>query len=137
MPGNADERGPDKDRPDDDSLYLIDETVELEDLNGRQGYVWEIEEDMDPESEYVVRAISRASGSFRVHILPVEEAEAFKEGENFWPEWTSDSGDKISSSVSVDTDDENPYFHSGDLRLAIEQSSRNTGDITMKFREIN
>lgn len=115
--------------------YVIDETIELEDFGGHKGYIWDIDEDIDPESEYVVRAISRDSGSIQVEILPEEEAEALEAGENYWPEWTSRSGDKISQVAKVDLDDEDPYYHSGDLKLAVVRTSTDAERVTMKFRE--
>lgn len=130
MPGNSD-RG----SSNEGDHYLIDETVELEDFDGNMGYVWEIEEDMDPESEYTIRAIARSRGNIEVHILPVEEAEAFESGENFWPEWSTPSQTEIQADAAIDTDDEDPYFHSGDLRLAVERTGGTPEKVTMKFRE--
>lgn len=131
--GNEKNQG--KDNNPNRDQYIIDETVELKDYDGNQGYVWEIDEDIDPESEYVIRAIVRDEGSVKPLILPKEEAEAFKNGDNYWPEWSSSGGDKVKAKVRVNTEDEDPYFHSGDLKLAITKSSRNPSRVTVKFRQ--
>lgn len=118
------------------SPYIIDETVQLEDFDGRAGYVWDIGEDIDPTSEYVIRAISRNAGTIEVLILPEEEAEAFQRGDNYWPEWKSPNETRISQEVTINTEDEDPYFHSEDLKLAVEASTHDVGErVTMKFRE--
>lgn len=134
----SEEHGKDRGKGDDDSPYIIDETVELEDYDNRQGYVWDIEEDIDPSSEYVLRGISRDEGtSVKFLVLPDEEAEAFQNGDNYWPEWDISGRDKTSATIRVNTEDEDPYYHSGDLKLAVERTSGGGNRVTVKFREAN
>ena len=140
MPGRGNNQGGKGDRNNGNNVfqYTIDETVELEENGGRWYYLWDIEEDLFEASEYSLRAISRdESNMIRAYIIPKEEIEAFKNGENFWYEFvTSSERLKISENISVDPDDEDPFYHDGDYTLAITgKVSQQPAKVTVKFAE--
>lgn len=123
----------------EDSFYSINETVEITgDSGGRRCHVWDIEEDVGERSKFVIRAIARNSNeNIQCYILPKEEVESFKNGQNVWWEYRSSSDTKVTDEVEISSDDERPFRHSGDYVLVVEVTRRKTTPhkVSVKFRK--
>ena len=150
MPEQSDEApGHDGDGPPDHAngdsgssgsqFYTIDETVELESIGERTAYIWDIETDADSTEQYTIRAIAR-NGSFklRCYIVPEEEVESYRNGENIWWEFWSSRSSKLSVEPEFGQADQDPYEHAGNYSMIIEAESGTlpeNPEISVKFRQ--
>ncbi|MWV41056.1 hypothetical protein [Natrialba sp. INN-245] len=117
--------------------YQIDETVTLDE---DERYVhWDIDVDPSKEETWVIRAIARSSRTkLRAFILPKEELDHFKEGENVWWEYRSSKTDRLQAETSITHKDEDPYYHDGDsvlvLRITTASGAPDNPKFSVKFR---
>lgn len=150
MPGQSDDApghngndppGHDRDDngSDDERFYTIDETVELESIAGKAAYIWDIETDPNSTEQYTVRLIAR-NGDFnlRCYIVPREEVESYRNGNNIWWEFRSDSSSRVSVEPQFGQANQDPYEHAGDYSLIVETISSRLPDnpmVSLKFKQ--
>lgn len=112
------------DGDEDDSEYLIDETVTVSADEPME--TWDLDYDPEDQETHILRVIARTDRTkVQAFILPKEEVEFFKEGENVWTEFESGKYKKLRKATEVTHTDEKPYYHDGDYVLAIKAIGEN------------
>lgn len=83
--------------PGSEEAYIVNETTELEENQGKKSYAsWEIEGSDKPTIRG--EAIARGGENIKLLLVEAEEFEHYEEGENFWTEEVSD---RSSTSVKI------------------------------------